>query len=85
LVEPLQGTTRATGLLVGVRTLPVLQVESGLGKQVKWVLGLGLFLRDEVNIVIIFLYLFLRLLLRLRGGGSSGLGLFLLLGRRYIL
>jgi len=41
-VEPLNGTIRTTGILVGVGTLPVLKVEGGLGEVIEGVLLLGL-------------------------------------------
>lgn len=78
LVEPLKGTVGATGVLVGVGTLPVLEVEGGLGERVKRVLGLGL-LGNKGLVIIIVLLLLLGLLLSLGSGGSSGLGLLLLL------
>lgn len=79
LVEPLKGAVCTTRVLVGVRTLPVLEVERRLGKGVKGVLRLRLLLGDVV--ILLLLNLLLLRLLSLRRGSSSGLRFLLLLRR----
>lgn len=77
LVEPGDGT--GLGVFVGVHSLPVVQLEVGLGQVIQGVLGLGLSGHKRLLVIII-----LSSLLGLGGlGGSRGggsLGLLLLLG-----
>ena len=82
LVEPLERAVRATRVLVGVRALPVLKVEGGLGEGVEGVLSLGLIAGDSI---VLLLILNLLRLLSLGSRGRRGLGLLLLLRERNIL
>lgn len=66
LVEPLKGATSTTGVLVGVRPLPVLKVQRRLGQIIQGVLRLGLS-RDQGLVVILLDLLLLRRFLSFRG------------------
>lgn len=87
MVEPLKRTIRSAGILVRIRSFPILKVERRLWERIKGVLGFGFFLGDKIDIVILFLCR-LRFWLLLRLGCSrcsSGLGFLLLFRRRGIL
>ena len=82
LVEPFESTIRPTGIFVGIRTLPVFEVESRLWQIVKRIVH---FRRRSRILLVLFISCRLGLLLGLGCRSRSRLGLLLLFWRGHIL